>query len=182
MRAVIAAIGRALRALEGLALKLSAVLLLLLVVLINVEVLGRYLLGRSTLIADEYGGYFYAWIVLLGAVHLLRSDKYLTVTLMTRRLSPRARNAAAIGAGLMGLFVSLVSLSSSYSIVHLSWTYGSTSIQPSATPLVYPQLAMLLGYGLLSLAYAEEILRRLFGMAPRRADDEPETYGIGEIG
>ena len=27
---------------------------------------------------------------------------------------------------------------------------------------------MLIGYGLLSLAYVEEILRRLFGLPPRR--------------
>ena len=74
-----------------------------LLALMNVEIFARYLFGKSTLIADEYGGYFYAWIVLLGAVHLLRSDKYLTVTLLTDRLSPRARNAAAIFAGLIGL-------------------------------------------------------------------------------
>ena len=95
--------------------------------------------GKSTLLADEYGGYFYAWIVLLGAVHLLRSDKYLTVTLLTDRLSPRGRNAAAIFAGVIGLGVSLVSLSSTYSIVQQSWMFGTRSMQPSATPLIYPQ-------------------------------------------
>ena len=60
-----------------------------LLALMNVEVFMRYVFSKSTLLADEYGGYFYAWIVLLGAVHLLRSDKYLTVTLLTDRLSPR---------------------------------------------------------------------------------------------
>ena len=89
MTAIINAIGRVLHVTEGLALKLSALLMLALLVLMNVEVFARYLFARSTLLADEYSGYFYAWIVLLGAVHLLRSDKYLTVTLLTDRLSPR---------------------------------------------------------------------------------------------
>ena len=40
---------------------------------------------------------------------------------------------------------------------------------------------MLIGYSLLSLAYVEEILRRTLGLAPRRADDDPETYGIGDV-
>ena len=62
-----------------------------LLTLMNVEVFARYLFGKSTLIADEYGGYFYAWIVLLGAVHLLRSDKYLTVTLADRPPLRRVR-------------------------------------------------------------------------------------------
>jgi hypothetical protein len=54
-------------------------------------------------------------------------------------------------------------------------------MQPSATPLIYPQFAMLIGYGLLSLAYVEEILRRLVGLPPRRGDDDPGTYGIGDV-
>jgi len=181
MSRLIIGVGHALHFAEGLALKLSALLLLALLMLMNVEVVARYAFGKSTLIADEYAGYFYAWIVLLGAVHLLRSDKYLTVTLLTDRLSPRARNAAATFAGLIGLTVSLVSLSSSYSIVQQTWMFGTRSMQPSATPLIYPQAALLIGYGLLSLAYVEEILRRVLGLPPRRSDDDPETYGIGDV-
>ena len=181
MTSIINIFGRALHLGEGLALKLSAVLMLALLALMNVEIVARYVFGKSTLLADEYSGYFYAWIVLLGSVHLLRSDTYLTVTMLTDRLSPRGRNAAAIFAGFIGLGVSLVSLSSTYSIVQMSWMFGTTSMQPSRTPLLYPQLAMLIGYGLLSLAYVEEILRRLFGMRPRRSEDDPKTYGIGDV-
>lgn len=181
MTAFLNGFGRVLHFSEGLALKLSALLMLALLALMNIEVLARYLLNRSTLIADEYAGYFYAWIVLLGAVHLLRSDKYLTVMLLIDRLSPRAQNFAAIIAGVVGLAVSLVSLSSTYSIVEQTWMFGTRSMQPSATPLIYPQAAMLIGYGLLSLAYIEEILRRLLGLPPRRSDDDPETYGIGDV-
>ncbi|NWG24044.1 MAG: TRAP transporter small permease [Pseudorhodoplanes sp.] len=181
MTSFVTTVGRVLHLCEGLALKLSAFLMIALLALMNVEIAMRYVFGKSTLLADEYGGYFYAWIVLLGAVHLLRSDKYLTVTLLTNRLSPSGRNAAALFAGIVGLAVSLISLASTWSIVEMSWMFGSRSIQPSATPLLYPQLAMLLGYGLLSLAYVEEIVRRLLGMPPRRSDDDPETYGIGDI-
>jgi TRAP-type C4-dicarboxylate transport system permease small subunit len=181
MRSLVAGFGRVLHFAEGLALKLSALLMLALLILMNVEVLARYLFGKSTLLADEYAGYFYAWIVLLGAVHLLRSDKYLTVTLLTDRFSPRMQNWAAIFAGLIGLGVSLVSLSSTFSIVQQTWMFGTRSMQPSATPLIYPQAALLIGYGLLSLAYVEEILRRTLGLSPRRADDDPQTYGIGDV-
>jgi TRAP-type C4-dicarboxylate transport system permease small subunit len=181
MTSLINMFGRVLHVCEGLALKLSAILMVALLTLMNVEIIMRYVFRKSTLLADEYGGYFYAWIVLLGAVHLLRSDKYLTVTLVTDRLTPSGRNAAAMFAGMIGLAVSLVSLSSTWSIVEQSWMFGTRSMQPSETPLIYPQFAMLIGYGMLSLAYVEEILRRLFGMRPRRSDDDPETYGTGDI-
>jgi TRAP-type C4-dicarboxylate transport system permease small subunit len=181
MTSLIAIVGRALHLCEGLALKFSALLMVALLTLMNVEIVMRYAFGRSTLLADEYGGYFYAWIVLLGAVHLLRSDKYLTVTLLTDRMSQSGRNAAAMFAGVIGLGVSVVSLLSTWSIVEQSWIFGTRSMQPSETPLLYPQLALLIGYGMLSLAYVEEILRRVFGMPPRRSDDDPETYGAGDI-
>ena len=132
------AVGRVLHLAEGLALKALRVADDRAAGVDEIEVFARYLFNRSTLIADEYAGYFYAWIVLLGAVHLLRSDKYLTVTLLTDRLSPRAQNAAAIFAGLIGLAVSLVSLSSTYSIVQQTWMFGTRSMQPSATPLDLP--------------------------------------------
>ena len=103
MTALIAIFGRVLHLCEGLALKLSALLMIALLALMNVEIVMRYVFRKSTLLADEYGGYFYAWIVLLGAVHLLRSDKYLTVTLLTDRMSHAARNAAAMFAGVIGL-------------------------------------------------------------------------------
>lgn len=181
MTALISILGRVLHFCEGFALKLSALLMIALLTLMNVEIIMRYVFGKSTLLADEYGGYFYSWIVLLGAVHLLRSDKYLTVTLLTDRMSPAGRNIAATFAGVVGLGVSLVSLSSTWSIYEQSLMFGTRSMQPSSTPLLYPQLAMLIGYGLLSLAYVEEILRRLFGMRPRRSDDDPETYGTGDV-
>ena len=91
MTALVTTFGRVLQLCEGLALKLSALLMIALLALMNVEIVMRYLFRKSTLLADEYGGYFYAWIVLLGSVHLLRSDKYLTVSLLTDRLSPQAR-------------------------------------------------------------------------------------------
>jgi TRAP-type C4-dicarboxylate transport system permease small subunit len=181
MTSIIDGFGRVLRLFEGLALKVSGVMLLALLVLMNVEIVARYVFGKSTLLADEYGGYFYAWIVLLGSVHLLRSDKYLTVTLLTDRLSPKAQNVAAIFAAIIGLAVSVVSLRSTYAIFEQSWMFGTRSMQPSATPLIYPQAAMLIGYVLLALAYVEEIVRRLFGMPARRGDDDPETYGIGDV-
>ena len=64
-------------------------LLVALLILINVEVVARYVFGRSTLVADEYGGYLMAWITMLGAVHLLRADRHLTMTWVVDRLSPR---------------------------------------------------------------------------------------------
>lgn len=157
--------------------RLAGFLLVALLILINVEVAARYLFGGSTLVADEYGGYLMAWITMLGAVHLLRADRQLTMTWLVDKMSPRAQNVVGICAAVIGLSVSVVLLHSTYLLVAGSARLGTISIQPSKTPLVWPQLILPLGYGLLSLAYLEEILRRLLGLEPRRGDEIEEGIG-----
>lgn len=180
VRSLVESLGRLLRLFEGIALKLSALFLLAMVALINIEIFGRYLLNYSTRISDEYNGYFYAAIVLLGGVHLLRSDRYLMMTSVLDSLSERARNAIYILAALIGLILCAVCLMSVFSLTKLSYLFGTQSTQPSGTLLFYPQLAMPIGYALLCAAYLEEILRRCIGLPPRRAEDDAETYGVGD--
>jgi TRAP-type C4-dicarboxylate transport system permease small subunit len=151
--------------------RLAGLLLVALLILINVEVVARYVFGGSTLIADEYGGYLMAWITMLGAIHLLRADRHLSMTWLVDRLSPRVQNLVGICAALLGLAISAVLLYATYLLVAGSARFGTTSIQPSATPLVWPQLILPIGYALLCLAYVEEILRRLLGLSPRRSGD-----------
>lgn len=152
--------------------RLAGVLLVVLLFLINVEVVARYGFSRSTLVADEYGGYLMAWMTMLGAVHLLRADRHLTMTWLVDRLSPRAQNAVGVGAAVIGLAIGAVLLYATAVLVVNSARFGSLSIQPSATLLVWPQLIMPVGYALLCLAYIEEILRRLLGLPPRRGDED----------
>jgi TRAP-type C4-dicarboxylate transport system permease small subunit len=171
-------IGVALTRVEAGLTGVADLLLLLLLVLINVEVVARYGFNTSTLIADEYGGYLFAWITMLGALHLLRSDKYLMMTWLVDKMSPRARNRVAIGSAVIGLAVSIVSLYASFVLVRSAWRFGTVSIQPSATPLVWPLLVLPVGYFVLVLAYLEEILRRCLGLAPRRDRDDIVRGGL----
>jgi TRAP-type C4-dicarboxylate transport system permease small subunit len=163
-------IGRTLAAIETALGHIAGFLLVAMLVLINVEVVARYVFNSSTLIADEYGGYLMAWITMLGAVHILRADRHLTMTALVDRLSPRTRNATAIVAAVIGLGICVVLLYATGVLVGNSTRFASRSIQPSATPLVWPQLIMPVGYALLCLAYVEEIARRLRGLPPRRDD------------
>lgn len=180
MRSRVDKLARVLHFVEGAAIRLSMLLLIGLVVLINVEVFGRYFFSYSTLIADEYGGYLYAWIVLLGGVHLLRSDRYLTMTAIVERLPNSAQAGIGLLGAVVGLAVCVISLISTSELVWLNYRSGAGSGQPSATPIAYPQLAMPVGYALLCLAYSEELLRRALGLQPRRAEEDQEAYGVGD--
>lgn len=179
MVVLLEAIARRLAWVEAALMALCALLLVALLGLINVEVAARYLFARSTLIADEYGGYLFTWIVLLGAIQALRGDRYLSMTALVDRASPRVKNALATAGALVGLIVCLVVLHATVTLVLTTYRFGTRSIQPSATPLIWPQLALPVGYALLALAYAEEFCRRLAGLAPRREQSTPEIEGLG---
>ena len=151
-------------------------MLVAMVVLISVEILGRYFFRFSTLIADEYSGYLFVWATFLGFAHALRTGQFLRVEMLVVRLAPRLRNALEILAAAAGLVVAAIAAWGTWKLVYTSWRFGSLSIQPSATPLLIPQLIMPLGLLLLCLLYVEEIWRRLAGdVGPAAAPTIPRS-------
>jgi TRAP-type C4-dicarboxylate transport system permease small subunit len=167
--------------LESGALYASIGLLACLLVLMNIEVVARYGLGKSTLVADEFGGYIYACIVMLGGVHLLRSERYLTMSALLNKAGPRVQLLARYLRIVIGFFVSAVCLYATLLLTISSYRFGTVSIQPSATPLVLPQVVLPLGFAILCFAYVDELLRQLRG--DRARSDEPASteYGVGEV-
>lgn len=152
-------------------LAVTTVLLLAMLALINVEVAGRYFFSYSTLISDEYGGYLFCWIVLLGLLYALRHGHLLRVGTVRDRLPPRGRAALDLVNAALGLALSLVVTYAVWSTVSLSWLFQTASNQPSRTLLYLPQAALPLGTGLLALSFLEEAVRR--GLAALGRDPEP---------
>ena len=85
---------------------IASVLLLGMFALINVEVAMRYLMGASTLVADEYAGYMFAALVFLGMNHAIHAEKLITIDLTGRWDLPFAASLVLLllGAG-MALFI-----------------------------------------------------------------------------
>jgi TRAP-type C4-dicarboxylate transport system permease small subunit len=141
---------------------LSAVarfVLLAILVLINVEVAGRYLLGYSTLIADEYGGYMFTWVLMFGFLHAHRHGHFLRVSILRLRLGTRGRHVLDAISAAIGVFLAAIAGYGAWQTFSVSWAFGSTSAFASETPLVIPQVALPLGIGLLFLSFLEELLR-----------------------
>lgn len=157
---------------ERVAIGVSAVLLVLMGVLMNTEVAGRYLLGLSTQIADEYAGYLFTAVTVLCFVPALRRGRFLAVDGVVRRLPARLRLVFAVLAALIGAVVSLVLGWASLRLALTSLDYGSVSLQPSQTPLAIPQAVVPLGFALLALAFLERALVAVAaGRAPESAKD-----------
>lgn len=151
----------------------ASFLLLAMVLLINVEVFGRYLFNYSTLISDEYSGYLFTWITLICFFYALRYRRLLRVEAVIHHAPPRLRNILELGAALVGLCVSAILVNATWTLVSVSWMFNSVSLQPSQTPLYVPEAIVPTGFVLLCLGYLERMLScalRLAGVLPDEGD------------
>jgi len=160
------------RFMERLALMgrlVSSGLLLLMAVLINVEVIGRYLLGFSTLIADEYSAYFFVGCTFLGFIYSFRRGHFLRVSLIVDRMKPRTQKIFHCWAAFLGFLLSAVATYEVAMLTRMSIQFGSVSIQPSATPLWIPQIIMPLGMGALALLFFNEVVQTIATLFKKEA-------------
>ena len=144
----------------------GCLLLLALVGLINVEIVLRYLFDKSTLVSDEYSGYLFVWLTLLGFGQALRSDLFLTVDVLVHRLGTRGKALCKLISSMSGLIVAVVTTDACLQLVQSSIRFGTVSIHASATPLWLIQIVLPFGMVWLCLLYLEILIRSgvsLFG-------------------
>jgi len=139
----------------------SSGLLLAMVILINIEVIGRYFLGFSTLIADEYSAYFFVGCTFLGFIYSFRKGHFLRVNIVMDKTPPRLQKGFHCAASFLGCILSAVVTFEAAMLTRVSLQFDSVSIQPSATPLWLPQVLMPIGMGALTLLFLNEGLQTL---------------------
>jgi len=151
----------------GWACDAAGLLLVALTVLIGVEILVRGVAGKSTLIADEYSGYLFVWITMIGFAHALQSGAFLRVDNLVSRMGPRGQALADVLSATAGVLVSGACVYATGTLTMASWRFGTVSIQPSATPLWIPQLILPIGYVVLVWLYLALLRRALRRLADR---------------
>ena len=112
------------------------------------QVFGRYVLDRSPAWAEELARYMMVWITFIGAVAVLREGGHLTVTALVDALPPAGKRVLLalrdlIMIGLCGL---LAWKSGEFALLNLSQDTPALEI-----PVTVPNLAMVIGFGLLAL-------------------------------
>lgn len=137
----------------GRACDLAGLMLVAMAVLIGVEIAVRGLLGTSTLLADEYSGYLFVWITMIGFAQALQEGAFLRVDSLVQRLGRRGQAAADLVSALTGLAVAAACTYATAVLLMANHRFGTVSIQPSATPLWIPQLVLPVGFAALCLLY-----------------------------
>jgi len=136
---------RLLEALATLAGWVAGALLVVTTALIFVEIASRVLVGRSTMVAQEYSGYLLAAMIYGAAGYTLAHAEHIRVGVIYERLSPRGRLWLDRFALLVGLFFSSLLVLAFYYLFSDSLRYQSRSFTPARTPMVYPHGTVLVG-------------------------------------
>lgn len=121
--------------LERLVEKLMAVALVLIVLLVFSNVVGRYALGTSFAGAEELSRLLFVWLVFLGAILTLRKRAHLGVELVQARLPRWARRISSVITHGLTLWALWLFLSG-------SWTQTQIGMHNYSTVLHYPNALM----------------------------------------
>lgn len=152
-----------------------SVLILMMIVLMNVEVFGRYLFGISTRIAEEYSGYLFCAATMLGFYPAVMRGRFLRIASLLSFLGTRARAAWEVAIAVLSAVFCLLLAWQTWGLFTMSRRFGSISLEYSGTPLMYPQLIMPLGLSLLAvgiLLRVAVVARQILRGNPQALEDE----------
>lgn len=137
---------------------IAGICLSLTVVLINVEVVGRYIFNYSTLICDEYSGYLFSMLTMFGLVFSLHRGQFLRVTFLVNRFSPRIRSLLLTGAAILGCVFSGILCYQVGKVPYMSVILGTRSIG-SDTPIFIFQTMLPVGMGTLTMEFFNQAMK-----------------------
>jgi len=125
--------------------------------LLAVDVIGRYVFDRPTLISYEITGYLLVGITFLALAYGLREGSHVKVTILVDYLPASLRKWLALIMDSVALIFIIVLMWKSIDLVRLSLETGTLSMTFLATPMWIPQLIVPIGLGMLVL----EVLHQL---------------------
>ncbi|MFK8067945.1 MAG: TRAP transporter small permease subunit [Gammaproteobacteria bacterium] len=145
--------------------KLTAWLILFMVILISYDVTMRYLFQSGSVALQELEWHLFSIVFLLGAAYALKHDEHVRVDLIykSKRLNDRHRAMINIFGGLFFLIpFCLLIILNSWSFIENSFSLNETSPDPGGLPYRWLLKAMInIGFTLLLLQGLAETLRNI---------------------
>jgi TRAP-type mannitol/chloroaromatic compound transport system permease small subunit len=171
-------IGRLVRVIDGSneAIGRTVIWMCLILVLVIVTDVGmRYGFGRGSVAMQELQWHLFSLIFLLAAGYTLKHNAHVRVDIFYNRFSPRGQAWIDLLGGLLLLmpFV-VITMYTSYDFVAKAWQVREHSVNPGGLPWYPLKTAIPIGFGLLGIQGAAEVLRALFILAGRGPAPAPE--------
>ena len=125
------------------------------------EVISRYVLRNPIMLADEFGGYSYAAISLLGLAYTMREGRHIRIQFVVTRLPAKVSNWLRVFTLAAACTYAIVASQVSYGFIFDAFDRNIRSASHLMTPLGWPQIALPVGFILLSIALLLELFRAI---------------------
>ncbi len=133
---------------------ISGLGILLMGLILCYEVVCRYFFRAPTLWAQETSIYLFIWTMLAGSAYTLQKGKHVRIDLLIEHLSLRTQRILEMITSFVGMaFCAIVSWQA-YEMIAASVGYNKVSATLLRVPMWIPQMALLLGFVLLTFQFA----------------------------
>ena len=132
---------------------------MVLMFMILIEVLTRYILQSPLSVAEEYGGYMLVAITFLGLSYTWKERGHVRVELVINVLSLKLQSWRRLITLIMATAFALIMIKASYDLVSYSYLFGTRSGSWLRTPLIWPQIVLIIGAVLLFIQLIAELIR-----------------------
>lgn len=132
----------------------------LMVAVVTVEVLSRFLLNKSTLIADEMAGYLLVVMSYTALAYTLQQGGHIRVEIVTQRLPLKIQQVIERCTLVLSLAASVILTRWAWYSVVDSYEMGAVSVTVLRTPQYIPQLFIAVGISVLVIQLAVNLFKR----------------------
>jgi len=136
-------------------------LVLIMMLLVLVEVISRYVFNRPLMVANEFGAYLLVAVSYLAAAYAWKEKGHVRITALVSRLPLRVSNWLRLITLLLALIVAIGLSQSAYSYLQTSFRLNMASGSWIRFPLQGPHMTLMIGFALLSLILAVELIRAI---------------------
>lgn len=151
MKALLTAIDRAVYWLSFMAAMIAAAILVTIFVIVQYEVVMRYVFNSPTFWTNEVSTFAISWVGFLGAGYILRIGRQLEIDVITMRLSEKGRRNLGTLTDLLAMVFCGYVTYLGYKFVSLSYLMQASSASELDVPLWIPYLAIPIGFAILTL-------------------------------
>lgn len=154
---------------------IAAAILLFVFVIVQYEVVMRYVFNAPTYWTNEISTYAIAWVGFLGAGYILRIGQQLEIDIVTIRIGSGARRWLGTTTDLLAaVFCGLIA-KLSYDFVEVSKLMLASSASELDVPLWIPYLTLPIGFAILTLELLVRIAVR-WDLVEGRSADHPLVH------
>jgi C4-dicarboxylate transporter, DctQ subunit len=161
------------RWLEQLEEGLIAFLLATMTLITFAQVIARYVFNYSFVWAVELVSILFAWLIFIGMAYGVRMGSHIGMDAVVKMLGPRIGRIVTIIATILCIAYSVIIFIGSWIYVTKMYEIGNYA-QDLPIPIWIPRLALPVGFGLLTVRFAQVLYRNIVGKKTHLIGDEAE--------